>query len=309
MKNKVLFVNHKEKNCGVYQYGQRLANILCEEKRYDVDYIEINDYDSFKNKIEKNNYKHIIFNWHILTTNWLTTQNIQEIKIPISCIYHDGPYPYDLNPHSIFMTDMTTDISNKKYKLSRPIVLEFEKIEKEKKEINIGSFGFGLPRKRFDLVCNKVKNEFEKANINLHITTAKVVDSSGYYSSCAIQSCVKALENTEIKLNITTNIISEKELAIFLRKNDINIFMYDNGDSNGLSSVIDHVIGAEAVFAVNSANMFSHVTSIFPELNIDNNSIIDIIKLGNAPAKKLKEIWNNDVIRNQIYEVIYGNNW
>ena len=206
------------------------------------------------------------------------------------------------------MSNMTNDISTKRYALSRPISFKNTQIQKEKNTINIGSFGFGLPRKRFDLVCEKVKSEFENANINFHITTAKIADVYGHYSSAVIQSCVKAIEGTKIKLKITTNIIAEEELNDFLQNNDINIFMYDNADSNGLSSVIDHVVGAGCIFAVNSAHMFSHVIKEFPQLNIDNHCIKDIISLGNAPAKKFQELWSNEIVKNQIYEVIYGNN-
>lgn len=307
MKDKVLFVNHKEKSCGVYQYGERLASILSREQRYDVDYIQIDNQYVIFNYLARNNYKHIIVNWHE-GTMYAASFFSKMISAPQSYIYHDSGTPDHLNPHSIFMSDMTSDPKTKRYALSRPIAQQYTKNIINKKEINIGSFGFGLPRKRFDLVCEKVKSEFENANINFHITTAKIADVYGHYSSAVIESCVKAIEGTNIKLNITTDMMSDEELAKFLQSNDINIFMYDNGDSNGLSSVIDHVVGAGAVFAVNSANMFSHVTNKFPELNIDNHLIKDIISLGNSPAEKLQQLWSEDVVRDQIYEVIYGNN-
>jgi hypothetical protein len=304
----ILFVNHKEKSCGVYQYGYRLQKILKEEKRYKLHYLEAERYYDLFDKITFNeNYKHIIFNWHDATMPWLN-DFVHIIKEPKSYIYHDSKTPDYLNPHSIFMSNMTNDKYTKRFALSRPLGYCHLQDERIDQEINIGSFGFAIPRKRFDLICKKVKQEFQNAKINLHITTALVVDKNKSFFNGIVNACEQELKGSNIKLNISNEIIDNIQLAKFLRKNDINIFMYDNADSNGLSSVIDHVVGTESVFAVNSAHMFDHVTSKFPELNIDNNSIKDIISLGNSPAKKLKEIWNDQVIRDQIYEVIYGNN-
>lgn len=44
---RVLFINHKQKQCGVYQYGLRTANILKKSLNYDIFYCEFENKEEF----------------------------------------------------------------------------------------------------------------------------------------------------------------------------------------------------------------------------------------------------------------------
>ena len=72
----------------------------------------------------------------------------------------------------------------------------------------------------------------------------------------------------------------------------------------GLSSAIDYAISCGRPFAINSSYMFRHLRDVYPEINLDNNSIKDVLSLGNYPSMQLKELWSNENIRNKFYDIL-----
>ena len=70
----ILFLNSKVKNCGVYQYGLRLFDIL---KMENYTYYEIDSLDEYKNIIT-DSVKIIIYNYHISTMPWLNMYTIEK---------------------------------------------------------------------------------------------------------------------------------------------------------------------------------------------------------------------------------------
>ena len=75
----VIFFNHKIQNCGVYQYGKRLNDIL--QKSLDIIYIEIDKVEEYHQALkEYPHIKAIIYNYHQSTMSWLNNINIQKTK-------------------------------------------------------------------------------------------------------------------------------------------------------------------------------------------------------------------------------------
>jgi hypothetical protein len=57
---KILIVNHKEKECGVQQYGKRFGQILEKSVLHVFDYFECSDLNSFINKVLDGKYYSIV---------------------------------------------------------------------------------------------------------------------------------------------------------------------------------------------------------------------------------------------------------
>lgn len=74
----VLFVNHKIKKCGVYQYGLRLYNILQKSKCINYVWCEIENYDEYMYQLSLYNYDVIFYNYHPCIMGWLNNSNIQK---------------------------------------------------------------------------------------------------------------------------------------------------------------------------------------------------------------------------------------
>ena len=74
----VLFLNHKKKQCGVYQYGLRIYNILKLTKDINYEYYELDCVEEYNYITSKNNYYAIIYNYHVATMSWLNANNIRK---------------------------------------------------------------------------------------------------------------------------------------------------------------------------------------------------------------------------------------
>ena len=59
----ILFVIHKIQNCGVYQYGKRVYDILKKDSRINYILAEIDSYSEYKNYLTLQ-FSAIIYNYH-----------------------------------------------------------------------------------------------------------------------------------------------------------------------------------------------------------------------------------------------------
>lgn len=301
---KVLFINHSQQECGVYQYGKRVSDIISVDERYSVFYIEVNNSLEFINEVNRISPDIIIYNWHEATMRWLTsniTNNIKNVKQLF--IYHESSFPSHLKSDGFLMTDFTEDENNRKFSILRPI---FER--QNTKTYNdipiIGSFGFGFENKGFERLCQVVNDSFNKAIIHLHITKAFFGDRNGIISNRIINRCRNIITNPNIELIITDNFMSNEEILEFLNKNTVNVFLYDNMPGRGLSSTIDYAVSVDVPLVVNNSNMFRHLLADKPEISIDNNTIIDIINMGNSSVQYFREKWSNDKMRDKFYKIL-----
>jgi hypothetical protein len=111
--------------------------------------------------------------------------------------------------------------------------------------------------------------------------------------------------STNIKLNITTNFITDDEILDFLYKNDLNIFLYENYQFyNGISSTIDYALSVRKPLAICRSNMFSHIYDVDPSICIENNSLSQIIKNGFGPLQEKYDSWTHNKFINTLEKII-----
>jgi uncharacterized protein YvpB len=301
---RILFINHTQQQCGVYQYGKRISDILISDNRYSFFYYETDTYLEFIKKINELKPDVIVYNWHPSTMNWLTseiTRNLKNIKQLF--VFHEIVFPSNFKNDGFIMSDLSEDEKNKKFSIPRPV---FEKTFKktENKIPTIGSFGFGFQNKGFERICQLVNSSFDNAIIHLHITNAFFGDRNGNISNKVIQQCKNIITKKNIELIVTTNFMSNDEILDFLNKNTVNMFLYDNMPGRGLSSTIDYAVSVDTPLIVNNSNMFRHLLSDRPEISIENKSINDIINMGVDSVQHFRKKWSNDNMRNKFYKIL-----
>lgn len=296
---KVFVINYSVQNCGVYQYGKRVGDILVKSKNYNFIYLEINSYDQLDKEIQEHNPTIMIFNYLNGTMPWLTESTISSLKeknIKLFLLVHNQGYStwFDYYLHQ---DPYWKDIDDRNFSICRPLPLYEEKVkEKLDNIIRIGSFGFGLTNKQYHQVCKLVNDQFtnENVEINLHLSEGKFCGST-LNIPLVSQMCKQSITRSNIKLNITTNFISNSELLDFLAKNDLNIFLYDNYMTyNGISSVIDYALSVKKPIAINKSNMFSHIINVTPSICIEDNQLSDIINNGFAPLQEKCNSWTHE---------------
>jgi hypothetical protein len=308
MVNKVLFVNHLQERCGIYQYGKRLFNCLMQDDRYEHEYVATNDKQTFIETCQKFQPDVIIFNWHEATMRWFTRDLNYINNAKQFIVFHEGAIPLDIDFDGCFSAAYHRyDPSQSIYSIPRPLI-EFNPSVKQANTIpSIGSFGFGFVNKGFEKVCSLVQDQFNEASLKLHITTAHFGQNNDQTVKNIINYCKHMVTKPGIELAITTDFISDDSLLNFLHSNEINIFMYDDEPHRRAhSSVIDYVVSAQSCFAVNSSSMFSHLGEHWDSVNIDKTNIQDIIDRGNSVAIQLQQQWSDSNVRDSVYEVIKG---
>ena len=300
----ILFVNHKQEQCGVYQYGKRVADILITDNRYNMTYIEVDNDCEFNNSVNHIN-NIIIYNWHPSTMPWLTSNIVNQHKQRSKqlMIYHETYIPAHLNFDAVLMTDLSENISLKQYSLPRPLFeIDLPKTKNEK--IKFGSFGFGFTNKGFEKITHLINTKYDEATVHLHIPNAYFGDPNSVISNSIINRCKDIITKPNIDLIITTEFLSNHEILKFLNDNDVNIFLYDDLGGRGLSSTIDYALSVNTPLVINNSNMFRHILSDKPGLSIDFNDIETIIKNGTEPLLHFRAKWSNKELRDKFIKII-----
>jgi hypothetical protein len=302
---KVLLVNSKIFECGVYQYGKRIKNILQNESRYEFLNLETNNVEDFDSILSIHNPDIIIYNWHTATMKWLSRQKTEQLKNKKQLfIFHELTYPYNLHSDGYLTADMSFNPSERIYPLIRPI-FDFS-LKKETNEVPvIGSFGFGFDNKGFEKICELVSQTFNKAIIKLHITNPFFGDYSGNTTNNIIERCKNKITNPNVSVVFTTNFLSDNDILKFLNSNSLNVFLYDEMHGRGLSSVIDYAISVDTPLAVNNSYMFRHITTETPNISISNNfNLKQIMDSGLDNVRYYRSKWNNIKFRDNLYSII-----
>lgn len=179
----ILFLNHKNKQCGVYQYGNRLFNILNKSIKNKYIYKEIDNYIEYIDYIYLINPNFIIYNYHSLTMGWLDNNNIQknfknigilhesdtfifDIYLNINPNDNENEYNYNI-PRPIF--ENTKELINN-YKINNNKIQEFINYNEGNDVPIFGSFGFAFFNKGFDKIVKLINENYSRAIIKLVVT-------------------------------------------------------------------------------------------------------------------------------------------
>lgn len=303
----IIFLNHKKKQCGVYQYGFRLYNILKKCKLNTYIYKEIDNLSEYLQVINENkNIDYVIYNCCDLTMPWLNNKTINIKNKNFKKIGMIHPYwtqnlgkriNFDIKID--FNTNNIDDIKLKKFVIPRPIIevnnLFFNKnientelnnfISYKNKNIPIfGSFGLASKSKNWNIMIEKINEQFNEAIIKILMPSGDFVRKDRSLKN----ELLSIKLNPNVKLLIYDNFIEDDELIIFLNSCNFNIIL-QNGDENlfnvkntGISSTIDFFISAQKPFAVSKVSNFQHV--YVEEMNIKKYNLTQMIK-----SEKLKK--------------------
>jgi hypothetical protein len=292
--NNVIFLNHKEKACGIYQYGLRSGKILKKSKIYNFIYIEVENDDEFASALETHHPIAIIYNYYPATMSWLNYDILKKYpKIIHYGLHHEGNIP-NSKFNYILHVDSTQINSNKSYPIPRPL-LENNLISTKNTIPVISSFGFGFEHKGFEKIIKLVNDQFESAIIKLHISKSFFGDKTGQRALDISSKCFNEMKNENIRLIITNDFLSNEQMLEFLANSDLNIFLYDNitDFSCGLSSVIDYALSVNVPLAISGSNMFRHIINSNPSICIEDKSLQELINQGLQPIVSYKIKWSN----------------
>lgn len=305
---KVLFVNHKEQRCGVYQFGKRVYQLASRSKNVDYHYCEALNAKEFGAAYNLVQPDVVIYNFYICTMPWLADGIIHTLRQDLyqQCgIYHDGgniksavdKYLFfgvsDRVETEVELPEIVVDIpEDKRLIFPRPLFDYDYESNVDNVIPTIGSFGFGMGHKGFGDLVTMVNNTFDEAVLNIHMSIAAFGDAEGTTNAIVKKQCEEANVNPGIQLNITTDFMSDEDMLYFLARNDINVFLYGVVHP-GVSSVIDYALSVRRPIAISACTMFRHIMDKDIVVS-ETNTLKDIINRGTAPLEKYYEAWSTD---------------
>ena len=286
---KILYVNNKPSQCGVYEFGNKIGNLLTTSSKYNVKYTECSNISDLQLIIKDFVPNVVIYNYHPLTMSWLT--NFKRFIIPfnkknkvinigtIHEVYQSLADSLDNSFFDFFVApDPTLLLKNEiVFKTGRLIPLTpcFEK--KHRQIPIIGSFGFGTNGKGFEKIVKLVEEQFDIAHIRLNIPYSSFLDKDGRMALEISKRCHQNISKKGLTLEVSHNYLSDKELIEFLRGNTLNLFLYEDMPERGISSAIDWAMASGKPFGVSSSRLFRHVHELKPSILVDDRSLQEII--------------------------------
>jgi len=293
---KIYFINSKKEQCGVYQYGKRVWNAI-QHSKLDITYYEIETLEEFY-KLDLNNVDILFFNWIEGLQSGPFSWYVHEVALDIKENYSHIKTA-TIQHTSEFLTasfDYYINQNPTKNGLTRPLY-EFD-INKPKVQNDIphiGSFGFSGEYKGFDSLVETINNQFDEAQINIHVTRAHYGGADGVGQQDDINRMRAIPLKPGIKLNITTEFITNDEVLEFCHNNDLMAFAYSYG--RDVSSVPDYVISTGTPLAVTSIDMFNPV--YHPEIDMWLHTLPEILEFNKTTnyVGKLREEWSLENLR------------
>lgn len=301
----IAIVSGPVKGCGIYYWGINAYDILKHSKKYKFHFVTASSYPEFLAKTHGMDL--IIYNWHSVTMPWCTTEVFKNTLTPQFLIHG-----HTLNSELIDFTGIDEFITvdpSMSYGLKnfhsgyRPIAY-YEDIVYNKPNgvLKIGTSGVGHDGKNINSMLNLINDQFDEPVIfNIHWSVGDYVG----VNSDALEhklNALKSLAKPNVELNFTIKRLSEYDNVKWLNNNDINLYMYNNYDCDGVSASVDKALAAKKPIGVNTTGYFRHIIS--DEINIDKTPIKNIINSGISPIEKYYDMWNPKTFLEQ-YEGIF----
>jgi hypothetical protein len=320
---KILFVSHKKAQCGVYEFGKNITDVLQYSKRYQFIRVECSSLTELQTAITENAPAGIIYNYIPSVLPWVATKivpklyqnNIASIQIPqIGIIHEITQHVADTaaNYKKKLLFDEVSHFSNSLfdfyiapdptlllrnpllYKTGRLIPAYQNKFPVSSKPI-IGSFGFGTPQKGFEKIVQLVQQEFDEAVIRLNIPAADFGgDEEGVNARAIAARCKAMIIKPGIQLIVSHEYMDNKTMLDFLAQNTVNVFLYEHDETSGkgLSSAVDNAMAVQRPVAISNSVTFRHLFDVEPSVCVTKNSLKTIIKNGFVPLQKHYDEWN-----------------
>lgn len=344
MNKNILFVSHKKAQCGVYEFGKNITDVLQNSKRYQFIRVECSSLVELQTAIAKNAPAAIIYNYHPSVMPWVTTRispnfyrnNIATIPIPQIGIIHEitqqvadtatshrtkfllcGVHHLSNSLFDFYIApDPTLSLKNPiVYKTGRLIPWYQNNFPVPPKP-TIGSFGFGTPKKGFERIVQLVQQEFDEAIIRFNIPAADFgLDQYGVNARAIAEKCRALIGKPGIQLIVTHDFWDTKTMLDFLANNTINVFLYENtaADVKGLSSTVDNAMAVQRPVAVSDSIVFRHIFDAEPSVCITKNNLRTIIQNSFMPLQKHYHewtaenlLWEYERILNSVFTKLLG---
>jgi len=261
--DKILFVSHTKKQCGVHEYGLSIAEAIKKSTQYQLVYVECSSPKELIATVAEVNPSAIIYNYYPSTMSWLEKSLTARFPIPQLGIMHECTQAAaDAADTSLFdyhiAPDPTLAPVNPIVFSTGRVIPSYENRWPAPAITTVGSMGFATQNKGFERLIIAVQEEFDEAIIRLHIPAGDFADTS---VADLVARCRGLIRKDGIQLVTSHEFLEKQQLLDFLAQNTLNCFFYDKCEGRGISSAIENALAVRKPLAITRSNMFRHVLS------------------------------------------------
>lgn len=286
----ILFLNHFQPRCGVYQMGRRIGTTLVHRVPGVVLYE--GDFDGARAAASVGP-EIIVYNWHPYTLPWARemmrlhprAKHVGLIHEIAETSAHAGA---DLFPYRM-VCDPTFPVDNRTVFRSVRHVPRYEKPFRRNKRFTVGSFGFAVGGKLYHHLVPLACHSFPRPLIRLHIPRAFYGDDAGAAAESYARDCAKELSNNA-ELEVSHEFLEEPALLDWLGQNDLNVFFYEPNVGRGAASSLDYAIAVRRPIAINGSDMFRHVRGRLG--HYPNQDLVHLFLSTGPVVEQLYEEWS-----------------
>lgn len=306
MKN-IALISGPKTNCGIYYWGENAFDILKHSKKYNFQHLLISSYSEFKEKTES--VDSVIYNWHITTMPWCTTNVFIETSKPQFLIHghtaNSQLIDFDGIDEFITVNPSIKFIDPRFHTGCRPIIYYDDMhYSLPNSVLKIGTSGIGDDSKNVRSILDLINNQFDEPVIfNVHQSVGDYTTDNKNMLEHKL-SLLKSMAKPNVTINYTTERLSDYENVCWANSNDLNVYVYPNYDCQGVSASIDKALAAKKPIAVNSSNFFEHIRC--NENNFEITPLKEIVHYGLTPISKYYDMWNPNTFLS-LYEGILDN--
>jgi glycosyltransferase involved in cell wall biosynthesis len=283
----LLFVNHADQKCGVYQYGLNVFSAMQKAPGVSFDYVECKDRSDLIRALEANDYLAVIYNYYDGTLSFVDPPFLKQRKNLIHiCLAHEMTQEFADRVDDYFFDfylygDPTLIPRNPRVFSIPRLIPQYENRFPLPSIPTIGAYGFAGKLKGFEELVDLVQREFDEAIIRINIPINDVVDRAGKSAREYAARCHKKLKKQGISLRITHEFFSQERLLDFLAANSINVFPYKEMGFTGISSAVDQALAVNRPIAVSNCYFFRHLHKKNPSavLNVPSFSLLEMGKM------------------------------
>lgn len=302
---RIAFVTASEPNCGIHYYAEEVCDVLSRSTKHDFYMLECDSEAEFHSKCDADiaiiNYHPWVLSWY----NPVVSANIKQIQFliqdhtPVSeNIYHLTPWVRE-----VISMDVTCESTEHFHAGIRPVIFHDDiTYQPAGQRLRIGTSGVGQHNKHVDHMIALLNQQFdEPVDFNIHFSVGHFTPLKQQQLQQLVDAC-----SQQAKPNINVNLVCERftgrQLTQWLNQNDINIYMYDNFDSNAVSASIDKALAARKPIGVNNSNFFRHIYS--SDTSLLETPIKHIVQAGITPLQKYHDQWNQHALLQQYENLI-----
>lgn len=292
-KPNIILVTGPRRQCGIHAYSSNVFNLLSGSEKYNFYLAEIGSEHELMHYLSQYDVDGIIYNWHPMTTAWLTSDVTRRIAVPQFYIDgHDCFTELDNTKAEIHIAPVGTD---PRHHSPRPVIFYDDIVYSPPQgRIKLGTSGFGHDGKKLPEIMRIINAQYteDDVDLRLHLSLGDYIPGAQQLAE-NIGNQARSMANPNIHVEITHAFLEHRELVAWMNQNDINIFYYDYGgigNSEGVSASMDLALSARKPIAVNESVHFRHVYDESRDLT--KTPIRDIIAAGVAPLQPFYDAWN-----------------